>query len=291
MEPATVLGVGSSIVTFLQLAYKVGKRTVEVKRLAGDLPNDLQSIKALIDLIASGCERLQSHLEDRHSKDKNEESFTKDLKCALGEASAVAQKLVSMLEELIGSNSFSTAIKSIRKESRIKALRDELESINLRIVYLLSEDSAVGALDAKSIAAQMHQDLRQFHGDMAFRMERGLHLLDKQAKAASTFQQNAAIALKDLQPLPRDAIDAELDIACGYEDISRAISRAVDNFGHAVQLRDSELATKMETVLSRHLETTDVMLRMARQGCLDGVLPLLTSLVYIPSLSFLAFLY
>ena len=59
IDPITGTGLASSIITIVQVGYKISKRTAELSRLLGDLPPDLQSCKDLVDILVRCAKRLQ----------------------------------------------------------------------------------------------------------------------------------------------------------------------------------------------------------------------------------------
>ena len=59
IDPFTGTGLTSSIITIVQVGYKISKRTAEFSRLLGDLPPDLQSCKDLVDILVRCAKRLQ----------------------------------------------------------------------------------------------------------------------------------------------------------------------------------------------------------------------------------------
>ena len=59
VDPITGIGLASSIITIVEVGYKITRRTVEFPRLVGDLPPDLQSCKDLVDIVVRTGKRLQ----------------------------------------------------------------------------------------------------------------------------------------------------------------------------------------------------------------------------------------
>ena len=58
VDPITGIGLTSSILTVIEVGYKISKRTAEFSHLLGDLPPDLQSCKDLVDIIVRCAKRL-----------------------------------------------------------------------------------------------------------------------------------------------------------------------------------------------------------------------------------------
>ena len=139
VDPISSAGLASSIITFLDLAYKIGKRTREYSELLGKLPPDLQSCRDCIDVLIRSSERLKGRLgiTDDSEIYGPESLFESELKLIFQTLAATARKFITLLNELKAAKPFSKAVKVIRNQSRIKELREELDRCILSLLFVL----------------------------------------------------------------------------------------------------------------------------------------------------------
>jgi hypothetical protein len=62
LETVAALGLASSIITIGELSYKIGTRTIEISKLAGFVPPEIQALKNLVLVIARCGARLKTAL-------------------------------------------------------------------------------------------------------------------------------------------------------------------------------------------------------------------------------------
>lgn len=141
LDPVTAAGLISSIITIVDLAYTVGKRTAELSRLAGKLPPDLLAIKDLIDLVSKTCERLKGHISDFEPGIGPKTEYGTSLEAAFQRCADASLALLGILDHINGSTPLSVALKVARKQGELQKLRDLLDEIILSIVFLLNEGS------------------------------------------------------------------------------------------------------------------------------------------------------
>jgi hypothetical protein len=151
LDPVTALGLTSSIIAIIELAYKVGKRTKELSELAGRLPPDLIAIKDLIDLVSKTCERLKRQIRDVEPGIGPRTEYGETLDSAFKRCADVSSVFLRILDQLNGSTPFSMALKATRKQGELQKLRNLLEENILSIIFLLSESSAVQSNEIKYV--------------------------------------------------------------------------------------------------------------------------------------------
>ena len=143
IDPITGIGLASSIITIVEVGYKITRRTVEFSRLLGDLPPDLQSCQDLVDIIVRTGKRLQR----KSTQGVGEEAvrgppteLQADLKVLFDQCNETAISLFELLGSLEGPGALSRAIKLARKEGKIAQIRNRLDQHVLAILFVLGEE-------------------------------------------------------------------------------------------------------------------------------------------------------
>ena len=143
IDPITGIGLASSIVTIVEVGYKITKRTAEFSRLLGDLPPDLQSCKDLVDILVRSGKRLSGEtlpgLGEKAVQGPPTE-LQADLEILFDQCNETATSLFDLLGSLKGPGSLSWAIRLARKEGRIAQIRNRLDQHVLAILFVLGED-------------------------------------------------------------------------------------------------------------------------------------------------------
>ena len=143
VDPLTGIALTSSLVTIVEVGYKVIKRTSEFSHLLGDLPPDLQSCKDLVDIIVRTGERLQRKFPlcvgDGAIHGPPTE-LQADLEILFAQCHETATSFSDLLSSLEGSGALSRAIKLARKEGKIAQIRSRLDQHVLAILFALGED-------------------------------------------------------------------------------------------------------------------------------------------------------
>ena len=143
VDPITGIGLASSILTIVEVGYKISRRTVEFSRLLGDLPPDLQSSKDLVDIIVRTCKRLQRKLPSATGDEIVQGPPTElqaDLEILFDQCNETVTSLLELLGNLGGSAALSRAIKLARKEGKIAQIRNRLDQHILAILFILGEN-------------------------------------------------------------------------------------------------------------------------------------------------------
>ena len=143
VDPITGIGLASSIITIVEIGYKITKRTVEFSRLLGDLPPDLQSCKDLVDIIVRTGKRLQGKTSLAIGDEAVQGPPTEvqaNLEVLFDQCNETATSLFALLRSLGGPGALSRAIKLARKEGRITQIRNRLDQHVLAILFVLGED-------------------------------------------------------------------------------------------------------------------------------------------------------
>jgi hypothetical protein len=141
VDPITASGLASSIITFIEIGYKVGERTAQFARLSGRLPRDLEALKVLVDVVIRSGRRLHASITSQESVPSQAMSDFKDI---FEQYSGIAEELVRILDQINGAGSSSSsslqkAVKSIRKEGRLQRMRNDLHEKTLIFLQLLEE--------------------------------------------------------------------------------------------------------------------------------------------------------
>lgn len=143
VDPITGIGLASSIITIVEVGYKITKRTAEFSRLLGDLPPDLQSCKDLVDVIVRTGKRLRRKtllaIGDEVIQGPPTE-LQADLGIIFDECNETATSLFALLGSLEGPGPLKRAIRLARKEGRIAQIRNRLDQHVLAILFVLGED-------------------------------------------------------------------------------------------------------------------------------------------------------
>lgn len=143
VDPITGIGLASSIITIVEVGYKISKRTVKFSSLVGDLPPDLQSCKHLVDIIVRSGKRLQGKFPQDIGEDAIYGPPTElqaDLETLFDQCYETARSLFELLDSLDGPGALSKAIKLARKEGKIAQIWNRLDQHVLVILFVLGED-------------------------------------------------------------------------------------------------------------------------------------------------------
>lgn len=143
VDPITGIGLASSIITIVEVGYKITRRTVEFSRLVGDLPPDLQSCKDLVDIVVRTGKRLQRKMPQGFGEEVAQGPQTElqtDLQVLFDQCTETATSLLELLRNLEGSGAMSRAIKLARVEGKIIQIRNTLDQHVLAILFVLGED-------------------------------------------------------------------------------------------------------------------------------------------------------
>ena len=143
VDPITGIGLASSIITIVEVGYKITKRTVEYSRLAGDLPPDLQSCKDLVDIIVRTGKRLQGSLPSRIGNEAVLGPPTEaqaDLEVLFDHCYETATSFLDLLGNIQGQGALSKAINLARKEGKIARIWNKLDQHVMAILVVLAED-------------------------------------------------------------------------------------------------------------------------------------------------------
>ena len=143
IDPITGTGLASSIITIVQVGYKISKRTAEFSRLLGDLPPDLQSCKDLVDILVRCAKRLQGEKPQVVGVDTifgPPTELQADLEVLFTQCYETATTLLELLGGFEGARSLSRAVKLARREGRIAQIRNRLDQNVLAILFILEED-------------------------------------------------------------------------------------------------------------------------------------------------------
>ena len=143
IDPITGTGLTSSIITIVQVGYKISKRTAEFSRLLGDLPPDLQSCKDLVDILVRCARRLQGERPQFVGLDAIYGPPTElraDLEVLFTQCYETATTLFELLDAFEGARPLSRAIKLARSEGRITQIRNRLDQNISAILLILEED-------------------------------------------------------------------------------------------------------------------------------------------------------
>jgi hypothetical protein len=144
-DPFSASSLASSIITFLTLAYELGKRTREFSRLAGELPTDLQAAKDLVEIVLRTSERLTRSISALNNGPVTgtQPEYEADLITLFDKCTTISRSLLTIFDDLNSASSIAKALISIRKQRKIENIRNELEHCILSIEYVLWEASHV----------------------------------------------------------------------------------------------------------------------------------------------------
>ena len=143
VDPVTGIGLASSLLTIIELGYKISKRIVELSGDLGNLPPDLQSCKDLVEIIVRCAKRLQGKAPQVVGQEAIHGPPTElqaDLKVLFDRCYETAKALFELLGSLEGAGAFSRAIKLTRKEGKIFSIRNRLDHHVMAMLLLLGED-------------------------------------------------------------------------------------------------------------------------------------------------------
>ena len=152
IDPITGTGLASSIITIVQVGYKISKRTAEFSRLLGDLPPDLQSCKDLVDILVRCAKRLQGERPQVVGVDAIYGPPTElqaDLEVLFTQCNEAATTLFELLGGLEGARPLSKGVKLARREGRIAQIRNRLDQNILAILFILEEDQRKSDIETR----------------------------------------------------------------------------------------------------------------------------------------------
>ena len=152
IDPITGTGLASSIITIVQVGYKISKRTAELSHLLGDLPPDLQSCKDLVDILVRCAKRLHGEKPQVVGVDAIYGPPT-ELQADLGvlfiQCYETATSLFELLGGFEGARPLSKAVKLARREGRIAQIRNRLDQNILAILFILEEDQRKSDIETR----------------------------------------------------------------------------------------------------------------------------------------------
>ena len=143
VDPITGIGLASSIITIVEVGYKITKRTIEYSRLAGDLPPDLQSCKDLVDIIVRTGKRLQQRLSSGNGNQAvlgPPTEVQSDLELLFDKCYETATSFLDLLGNVQGHGALSKVIRLARKEGKIARIWKKLDQHVMAILVVLAED-------------------------------------------------------------------------------------------------------------------------------------------------------
>jgi hypothetical protein len=152
VDAFTAAGLASSIISFLDLTYKVGKRVRELKQTTEELPSDLVSAYDLIQIIARTGERLKLQLAvglpsgiGSYGPQTEQETA---LETVFGRITDLTTDFLAIVDELNeSSNVLSKALRSMRRESSVDNIREEMDRCILLISQLLAENLGASGVE------------------------------------------------------------------------------------------------------------------------------------------------
>ena len=151
LDPIAATGVASSIITFIDFSYKVSERTIELSKSFGELPKELQTCERLVAILGRSAQRLKLRGSGTATVPTAAES---DLELLLDGCIETTESLLIILSKLKGapgSLQFRRAIKSLKAEGRIAAIRSSLDQHILEILVVLEERCA-GVMEETRLA-------------------------------------------------------------------------------------------------------------------------------------------
>ena len=151
VDPIIATGLASSILTLIEVGYKISKRTIEFSRLLGELPPDLQECSNLMDVLVRTSKRLQAQLEVESASIGPITALYADLESLFNQCNQTSSALLSFLDQLRNSNSLSKAIQISRKEGQILKTRNKLDQYILALLFIFEEHQQAFNEDLKYI--------------------------------------------------------------------------------------------------------------------------------------------
>jgi hypothetical protein len=267
LDPVTGVGLASSIVTFIELAAKVGKRTWDFSQALGDLPPDLQSCKNIIDIVSRTAERLGNQLRSDRSR-----PFTAseaDLELLFKTLTSAADEFGHVLSDLLGARSFVKALKTVFREGKIKKIRDQLDRDIISLLFVLQSgvgrpqdfrfvfDGLLRFSDSHSeVACDLKREFLQFHQDIESRMSSGFSELEREFRSSKDEILDKVEHLLSKQDSVAKYSHRELVL--GQEDILASLSQLVRSISDARSERNDEAAQDMTERLTEHNDVTQV---------------------------------
>ena len=146
LEGVAAAGLASSIITFGELAYKVGKRTRQFSQHKNGLPPELLRCKSRVEFLLSIGEDLKGQFQpviDDLPIQGPPTKFVLKLERIFARSNTAATELLGLFESLERSSAFplDKAIKTLSKEGRIARSTHELDQIYSDLRLLLRVDS------------------------------------------------------------------------------------------------------------------------------------------------------
>ena len=148
LDPVSASSLASSIVTFVDFTYKVGKRTYELSRMTGELPPDIQKCKDVVEILARATTRMHTELSPNNTICPAT-ALDADLSQLFEQCTKITETFLDLLGELSSARSFSKVLKIIRKEGRLQRIHDALDKHLIEIMYLLSSQASLQRQEIK----------------------------------------------------------------------------------------------------------------------------------------------
>jgi hypothetical protein len=271
LDPVTGVGLASSIVTFIELAAKVGKRTWDFSQALGDLPPDLQSCKNIIDIVSRTAERLGNQL--RIDRSRPSTASEADLELLFKTLTSAADEFGHVLSDLLGARSFVKALKTVFREGKIKKIRDQLDRDIISLLFVLQSgvgrpqdfrfvfDGLLRFSDSHSeVACDLKREFLQFHQDIESRMSSGFSELEREFRSSKDEILDKVEHLLSKQDSVAKYSHRELVL--GQEDILASLSQLVRSISDARSERNDEAAQDMTERLTEHKDVTQVLVSL-----------------------------
>lgn len=145
---AEAFALAGGVVAFLDISVKIGKRFREIRKLANDLPDDLEGCKIRIECLAGAARRLQRIL---HAEINNV-----PVEGPLGELFSNIQPLFSRGKDKVNdlsrlldrlqntpSSTLKRAIKMVKEEGTIRKSEKALDEICQAIEFQFGVDNLI----------------------------------------------------------------------------------------------------------------------------------------------------
>ena len=149
-DPLTGVGLAASLVTLLEVSYKIAKCTKELSERHGKLPPDLLACNDLISITRRTCERLKLRSE-RDQAGGPATAFQADLTDLIDQYNETQNEFSHIIQSLQASNTFLKAIKLIRREEGILRIRNALDRHTLAILFVLEEDNSAARVESRYV--------------------------------------------------------------------------------------------------------------------------------------------
>lgn len=163
-EAFTVIGLASSIVTFVDVSTKVLERLREFHSIAKETPGVFRHITIQLPLLIDIMRRIE--------RERAEGSFSANAQCALSHVVEGSLSQITMLDGLIKkilpASTDSTlrrswkAIASVRKEKDVAVILRHLEAYKSTLTLHFSQRS--GTVDSAGVAARLQRSEEVYIG-------------------------------------------------------------------------------------------------------------------------------